>query len=65
MTEPVNKPAAENGQSKTNLLEGIQQLILRLLDPRVPTQGMTLDDMKRDVDKIRYILKHELGEEKR
>ena len=50
MTKPVKQPAVDNDQDKSEFFHKVKDAAEALLSISIPTKGMTLDDMRKDLD---------------
>lgn len=50
MTEQVKKPAVEKDQGKSEFFQKVKDGAEALLSITVPTEGMTLEDMKKGLE---------------
>ncbi len=55
MTEQVKKPAVENDQGKSEFFQKVKDGAEALLSISIPTKGVTLDDMRKDLELIAEI----------
>ena len=56
MTEPAKKPAAENGQGKDEFLRKTKEGIQALLSISIPSEGMGLAEMKKNIEGMKKAL---------
>ena len=50
MTKPVKQSAVDNDQDKSEFFHKVKDAAEALLSISIPTKGMTLDDMRKDLD---------------
>lgn len=56
MTKPSKKPAADK-QNKKSLLQNLKGRARNIFTITLPTEGMGLADMKRDIKEMKEILR--------
>ena len=50
MAKLVKQPAVDNDQDKSEFFHKVKDAAEALLSISIPTKGMTLDDMRKDLD---------------
>ena len=50
MAKPVKQSAVDNDQDKSEFFHKVKDAAEALLSISIPTKGMTLDDMRKDLD---------------
>lgn len=55
MAKPVKQPAVDNDQDKSEFFHKVKDAAEALLSISIPTKGVTLDDMRKDLELIAEI----------